>query len=293
MINRHWLNFMKSKTDSHSISHDLQIIARASAVYFGQCLQAVLLYRSALLIFVISEAFAYAGFVTFWYKAASSNPNQTIYTANGLVLYFTLAMFHHSIQHHAASRDLGSDIRLGRLTYCIIRPYPFLLQVTLRSIACTATYTVLLSPLLLTAFFVAPSLWREFSLYASSTLVFQYVTALSIALFCGWFVRLVVGLLAFDMAQIWGPDTFFIALYYAASGAIYPIDLLPDWALILAKWTPMYYMVGFPVLTLLHRIPEAEFQAECLRGLVVLLSTFLVMLFMWRRGIKKFEAIGI
>lgn len=284
---------MKQEILHHSLNKKIRVIARASFVYFGQCLQAVLLYRSALLIFVLSEAFAYAGFVTFWHKAASSNPHQTIYSATGLVLYFTLAMFHHSIQHHAASRDLGSDIRLGRLTYSIIRPYPFLLQVTLRSIASTATYTVLLSPILCVAFFLVPSIWIELTSHASSSVLLQYVSALALALLCGWFVRLVVGLLAFDMAQIWGPDTFFIALYYAASGAIYPIDLLPDWALAFVKWTPMYYMVGFPVLTLLNRIPTENFQTEFLRGTCVLLMTFIVMILMWRRGIKKFEAIGI
>jgi ABC-2 type transport system permease protein len=100
-------------------------------------------------------------------------------------------------------------------------------------------------------------------------------------------------MLAFDMAQIWGPDTFFIALYYAASGAVYPIDLLPVWALTLAKWTPMYYMAGFPVLTLMNRIPHQEFANELLRGAIVLTTLILVMFWMWRRGIKKFEAIGI
>ena len=95
---------------------------RASVIYIGQCVQAALLYRSALAIFLISEAFATAGFIAFWYKSAQSNPQQTFYRPMGLVLYFALVTFHHGIQHHAASRELGSDIRLGKLSCSLIRP---------------------------------------------------------------------------------------------------------------------------------------------------------------------------
>ncbi|MEI6833756.1 MAG: ABC-2 family transporter protein [bacterium] len=272
---------------------DMRIILRASLVYFSQCLQAVLLYRSALVIFIVSEGFAYAGFITFWYKAAQSNPAQQIYSPLNLVYYFALSMFHHSIQHHTASRDLGSDIRLGKLSYSIIRPFPFLLQATLRSVACTLVYIILLLPLLLLGLYFTPSLWQQFSASISSPAFSNFGLALILALLCGWFIRLVVGMLAFNMAQIWGPDTFFIALYYAASGAVYPIDLLPTWALTLVKWTPMYYMVGFPVLTLMGRIPPQDFYAECWRGTMVLTALLVIMFLMWRRGLRKFEAIGI
>jgi ABC-2 type transport system permease protein len=277
----------------NKVATDCRIILKSSWVYFSQCLQAVLLYRSALVIFVVSEGFAYAGFITFWYKAAQANPAQQLYSPAALVYYFALSMFHHSIQHHTASRDLGSDIRLGKLSYSIIRPFPFLLQATLRSIACTLVYIILLLPILLLGIFLTPSLFSQFTASLASPYLANYAAALILALLCGWFSRLVVGMLAFDMAQIWGPDTFFIALYYAASGAVYPIDLLPVWALTLAKWTPMYYMAGFPVLTLMNRIPHQEFANELLRGAIVLTTLILVMFWMWRRGIKKFEAIGI
>jgi ABC-2 type transport system permease protein len=284
---------MNTQTPIIKNQNNLKILLHASSVYFGQCLQTVLLYRSALAIFIVSEAFAYAGFITFWYKAAQSNPDQKLYTPMGLVLYFSLAMFHHSIQHHAASRDLGSDIRLGKLSYAIIRPYPFLLQAVLRSVACTLAYIILLSPLLIGALVLMPSLQTEFMTHISSATFTNYLAALALGLACGWLVRLVVGMLAFDMAQIWGPDTFFIALYYTASGAVFPIDLLPSWALTIAKWTPMYYMVGFPVLTITDRIPAELFWSECGRGFLVLGGVFVLMMAMWRRGIKRFEAIGI
>ncbi len=251
------------------------------------------MYRSALAIFVVSEAFAYAGIIAFWYGAANSNPNQAFYKPMALVLYFCLVSFHHGIQHHASSRDIGSDIRLGKLSYSIVRPFPFLLQAGLRSVAFTLTYSLLLAPLVVAAFIFVPDLWTTFCAGILPGAVWQYPVAAAIGLTAGWLVRMVIGVLAFDMAQIWGPDTCFIALYYAASGSVFPVDLLPVWALGIVKWTPMYYMVGFPVLTLMGRLNPVQFQTEALQGCVVVTLTFVILALMWRRGIKVFEAIGI
>ena len=268
-------------------------LLKASWVYFTQCLQTALVYRSSLAIFLGTEALAYAGFIAFWYKAATSNPSQTIYSPMALVLYFAIASFQHAIQHHASSRDIGSEIRLGKLSYAIIRPFPYLLQALLRSIAFSLTYAFLLLPLILGALFLVPGLQSEALLGISKITWWQFPAAMLIGLMASWLARIAVGLLAFDMSQIWGPDTFFIALYYSASGVVFPIDLLPPTLLKIAQWTPMYYMVGFPVLTFLGRLDFQTFITQASQGLIVLLITGAVVGFLWRRGIRRFEAIGI
>lgn len=268
-------------------------LLNASLVYFGQCLQAALTYRGALAIFILSEGIAYSGLLAFWYKSAASNPAQKLYTPMALVLYFAVASFHHGIQYHAASRDIGGEIRLGKLSYSIIRPFPFLLQAALRAAAFSLTYACLLLPLLGAAFVFVPGLFDSFSAGLTTVTLWQYPAAALLGLLAGGLARMVVGMFAFDMTQIWGPDTLFIALYYAGSGAIFPIDLLPVWAERIVKWTPMYYMVGFPVLTIMGRIPPDQFMAEASRGIVVVFSMFIVTVLMWRRGIRQFEAIGI
>jgi ABC-2 type transport system permease protein len=284
---------LKTATRHQFLPPDLLRIPKACVIFFGQCLQAALLYRAALAIFIVSEAFAYSGFIAFWYRAAESNPSQTIYRPMSLVLYFALASFHHGIQHHASSRDVGGEIRLGKLSYALIRPFPFLLQAMLRSMAFTLTYSVLLSPLLGVALIIVPGLWTELTQGLMQSMWWHYPLALGIGLFCGWLTRIMIGLIAFDMAQIWGPDTFFIALYFAASGAVYPIDLLPGWAMNAVQWTPMYYMVGFPVLTLMGRIASQDFVPQLVKGFYVIALLLVMVSLMWRRGLRKFEALGI
>lgn len=266
---------------------------KASLVHFGQCIQTALIYRSSLLIFLLTESFAYAGFIAFWVKAADSNSVQTLYSGLGLASYFVLASFHHAIQDHAAARDIGSDIRLGKLSYALIRPYPFLVSAVIRSTAFTTTRIVLLAPLLILAFALVPGLWNAISPMLHSDLFWQYPMTLILGIACAIVARIVVGMIAFDMNQIWGPDTMLIALYYATSGSVFPVDLAPTWLTSIARWTPTYYMTGFPTLVFMGRIPRVDFLAQWSQGLSVLGILTIFMNLQWRRGIKRFEAIGI
>ncbi len=102
-----------------------------------------------------------------------------------------------------------------------------------------------------------------------------------------------MGLAAFKMSQVWGPDTVLISLYYATSGVVFPMDLAPQWLQHFASWTPTYYMVSFPTLTMMGRYTESQFQMYAGRGLFVIAVLSLIIAAAWNRGIKTFEAVGI
>jgi ABC-type uncharacterized transport system permease subunit len=55
----------------------------------------------------------------------------------------------------------------------------------------------------------------------------------------------------------------------------------------------MYYMLGFPTLTVMGRINPHDFWPIAMQGLVVCMSSIVIMILMWKRGIKQFEAVGI
>jgi len=263
----------------------------ASLVHFGQCVQAAVMYRSSLAIFLATESVAYAGFIAFWYKAAESNTAQTIYTGLSLAAYFVLVSFHHSVQDHGASRDIGTEIRLGKLSYSLIRPYPYLWSVMVRMTAYTMTKSAMLLPLFAVIFIFVPNLWGSFAGSLSGLGIMQYVLASIVAILASMLSRLIVGMMAFHMSQIWAPDTMFIAVYYATSGSVFPMDLAPSWLYNLSTYSPAYYMTGFPVLVLMGRVEN--YAEQLTRGVMVCLVASILAAFMWTRGTRKFEAIGI
>lgn len=265
----------------------------AALVHFGQCIQAALIYRSALFIFLVTESFSYAGFIAFWYYAAQQNSAPSTYTGMMFVGYFVIVSFHHAIQDHASSRDIGSEIRLGKLSYAIVRPFPYLLLTSLRSMAFSLTRITLLTPLLVVALALVPRLFATIHGHQTTVLLWQYPLALLLSLATAIVTRTIIGFIAFDMNQIWGPDTMFIAIYFATSGSAYPIDLAPTWLQQVAAWSPAFYMAGFPTLVFLGKISPQEFLHGWSRGIVVFMIAVLVAGGMWRRGMRRFEAIGI
>jgi len=264
-------------------------------VHFLQCIQAALMYRSALGIFIVTESIAYSGCIAFWFKAAMDNPKSTIYTSMSLVTYFILALFHHGIQDHGASREIGGEIRLGKISYALVKPYPYVLTITVKSLAFILTRIFLLSPLLAAAFVFVPGLWQSLGQdeLSAVTRISHYLAAFLLGIIASILTRIAVGLLAFDMTQIWGPDTMLIALYYASSGAVFPIDIAPAWLQTIASYLPTYYMVGFPVLVFMGRLSADLFWSNFLTGLGVCSIMAGLIFLQWKRGLRKFEGVGI
>jgi ABC-2 type transport system permease protein len=138
-----------------------------------------------------------------------------------------------------------------------------------------------------------PNLWSSFSFNFAEHHLWHYVLTFLLAILASMLTRIIVGLMAFDMAQIWGPDTMLIALYYATSGSVFPIDLAPQWLQNVAKLSPAYYMTGFPTLVFMGRIRPEVFWESWARGLGVCAVLSLILAWQWSRGVRKFEAIGI
>jgi ABC-2 type transport system permease protein len=266
---------------------------RSALLTFAQGLSTSLMYRGSLAIFVVSESLAYAGYIAFWYRASQSSTASTIYNGLELVGYFTLAAFHHTIQDHQTARDVGSDIRLGRLSYAMIRPYPYLLQATARSAATFVSRLALLTPIFLLVTAFIPGFYQMIATDFTIIGGIYYLVALFVAAASAILTRLVVGMLAFDMTQIWGPDTMLIALYFATSGSVFPIDIAPSWLQQIALWSPTFYMTGFPTLVFIGRVSPEQFANYLMHAGIVFVVLSGIATLMWQRGIKRFEAIGI
>jgi ABC-2 type transport system permease protein len=214
------------------------------------------------------------------------------YTQSALLLYFLYASGHTIIQESRVSWNLSMGIRMGKLAASLLRPYPYLVSVVCSAAAFATIRFVILALLFAGVIALSDDLQAAAQAVSADTLA-RYVGVLALSLAIGWVLRIGIGLLAFDMTQTWGPELIFMSFYVAASGVSFPPDLLPAWIHQIVTWTPVYYMVGFPSLVLLGRVDGAAFDVQLTRGAVVFGLTALVVWLEWRRGMKKFEAVGI
>jgi ABC-2 type transport system permease protein len=275
-------------------------VFKAGLMMLTQQLSVQLGYRLAFAQVAVFEALGLAGTLFYWRAAAvAGNSAGTLsgYSVASIVVYFIVASSHMILEESGISRTLSMDIRTGKLAASLVRPFPFLIQPVAQGLAYSLSRFFMIGPVLLAIFAGVPQLRAFFVDVAQRdgtwTWIGAYLLALMLGLACNLVVRLILGVLAFDMTQTWGPELLFMSIFFALSGAVYPVDLLPAGLVEALSWTPLFYMQGLPNLVAIGRIAGDPLVAYLGRGAMVLSVTTVLLVIMWRRGIRKFEAIGI
>lgn len=267
-------------------------IAQATTVFFKQALAIEINYRFSLIQQAIGSVIAFTGLVYFWRAASINAVTQTNYTVATLTCYLLIAATQPMLQDSKVSTSISTAIRMGKLSSYLLRPYPYLMGIGAQAYAVAFLRALILFPLIGLAVYCI-----DYFSVMSQKLTLNNVCFFSLATLLGvticLFARIIVGLLAFDMTQTWGPELVFLAFYTMLGGEAFPLDLLPEPWFLIATWTPAFYMIGFPALVLIGRIPTEEFWNLFARGSLVAFITGLIVYWMWRRGLKRFEAVGI
>jgi ABC-2 type transport system permease protein len=278
-----------------TLGRRLANIAAATRLYYSQALSVEIVYRFALLQSFFGACVLLLGLISFWVAAGQGSGPGARYSPRELVAYFVVATAFGILHENRISWNLSAAIRMGKLSASMLRPYPYLGSVVAQAAAHATIRTALLVPLIAMLVAVVPALGGpeglEVAVWADRLGPLLAATVLSLA--AGWLSRIAIGLLAFDMTQTWGPEIIFQAVYAVASGIGYPPDLLPEGLAALVHWTPVYYMIGLPTLIALGRISPAAALPELAHGVIVVILVGALVTVLWRRGVGRFEAIGI
>ncbi len=132
-------------------------------------------------------------------------------------------------------------------------------------------------------YFVLPPDW--------TSLVFFLVSVVLTALL-QFFMSYTMAMLAFWVLEV---STFIFILFafeYAASGHLFPLDILPHWLERLLYFTPFPYQLYFPVSVYMGKTRGIELVHGLVIQLAWVLATYALARFAWNRGIKKYEAVG-
>lgn len=122
------------------------------------------------------------------------------------------------------------------------------------------------------------------------------VLAFGIAIWGGYAVRFLV-LYIMGMINFWttrGAAMFGIvtALELILSGRLVPLQLLPDWAEALASWFPFKWTFQFPIEVLIGRLDTGSVVAGLATQFAWAAGLGIVFTLVWRRAIRRYEAVG-
>jgi ABC-2 type transport system permease protein len=122
------------------------------------------------------------------------------------------------------------------------------------------------------------------------------IAAFLLACFLGFLVRTiwmwVLGLITFWTVRVGAIFDLYFALELLLSGRVVPLDLLPAWARGLANWLPYQWSFGFPIEVMIGRLTPEQVVQGFGWQLAWIVGGWLVVRWVWRRGLRRYSAVG-
>ena len=223
---------------------------------------------------------------------AGKGPQSTVgdYTLAEMISYYLLITIVDALT--AVNEDdwqIAADIKDGNISQFLLKPIDYLWYRLCLFLSGRVTYlAVAVTPLALFIlylhrYFVLPPGWTAFGCFLVSTVL----TAL-----LQFFMSYAMAMLAFWVLEV---STFIFILFafeYLASGHLFPLDILPPGLERALYFLPFPYQLYFPVSIYLGKTTGANLASGLLIQALWVIAAYGIARFAWRRGVKRYSAVG-
>src|SRR5439155_3901894 len=136
--------------------------------------------------------------------------------------------------------------------------------------------------------------FRDYLQLPSSVVIYLLsITSLVMAAFIQFFITYSLAMMAFWILEI---STIVFIVYsfeYFIGGQMFPVDIMPIGVQAVLKWLPFYYELFCPIAIFLGRLHGAELIQALIIQLCWLAVTWAVAQLMWKRGLGRYQAVGV
>lgn len=249
----------------------------------------VLAYRVNVLLLFLSQGFSLLVFVVLWQAIYSQNNQVGDYSLHQLIVYYSLSSFLGFVVWGVdVAWRVGDEINLGLITSYILRPVNYFWLTFSAVLAKVIFNLILVGLLVLGLYFFWPEGIGDLFSHGERNLFFALAVFFSFCLFFTFFFW--VGILAFWLGVIAGFNFFIRTVMVFLSGALVPLNLLPEALIQINRFLPFQYITWFPIQIFLGKIP---LEAKIFLPVIGWIGFFwLLGFFTFKKGLKKYEGFG-
>jgi ABC-2 type transport system permease protein len=130
--------------------------------------------------------------------------------------------------------------------------------------------------------------------YSTVTLtnILVAIPALIMGFFIGFLLTASVTSLAFWTTRVYSIHEFYYAMVLLFSGLFVPLSLMPKVIQDVAQYLPFQLSIYYPIELILGRLSSAQIIQGYVTGVVWLMAAIVIFNLMWRRGVKRYSAVG-
>lgn len=255
---------------------------------FGIYLQDGLAYRASGLIWVVTDLVTAATMPLVWAAASGSGTIGGFGSGDFVAYYLAMFVIGSFVTSHIMW-ELSMEIREGRFTVALLRPFSFYWFTFLRNLSWRILRTGLTAPFMLVLIFA----YRSFLGSVELHLGWEFWAALVGGHLVSITFVLMMSMLALFVQEAQSIFELYYVPFMFLSGYLFPIGLLPDWARTVAKLFPFYFTTGAPTEILIGRV-----SGEAARGVLLtqcgwIVFAYVAAQFLWRKGLRHYTAVGM
>ena len=185
--------------------------------------------------------------------------------------------------------QIAADIKDGNISQFLLKPINYLVYRLVLFFSGRVTYLAVAAiPL---AIFII-SLRQYFVLPATPLIFALFLFSMLLTALLQFFMSYAMAMLAFWVLEV---STFIFILFafeYIASGHMFPLDILPRGFSQILFFTPFPYQMYFPVAIYMGKVNGNALIQGLLVQAAWVAAAYGFAQFMWRRGIRKYSAVG-
>lgn len=259
---------------------------RAAPTLLRVAVAEMVAYRAEIVIWILTSTLPLI-MLFVWDRVAEGGPVQGFDQAD-FAAYFAAMLVVRQLAGSWVVWELNHQIRSGGLSPMLLKPLHPVAFFAAENLGDKPIRLLVLIPIV-----GALTLWRPALVGALDP---ASLPALALSLVLAWGlnfgVQLCFGCLAFHLDQSVGLFKVWFGLYALASGYLFPLALLPEWARALCEQLPFRAMLAFPVEIATGRVAgPALLQGLALQA-AWLAATLLLARWLWQSGVRRYEAFG-
>ncbi len=250
-------------------------------------------YRAEMVVWMLTTTMPLVS-LALWHAVAAGGGPLGIggrFGTSEITAYFLAGLIVRQLTSSWVVWEMNREVRTGTLSMRLLRPVHPLVAYSAENLAALPLRGALVLPVA-TILLVAVGPGH----LAHDWLMWPLLLA---ALVGAWLITFLcmscIGTLAFFLESTSSFFDIYLGLFFALSGYLFPIEFLTaraPWVASLVKALPFYYTLGFPIEVMLGMHSRADALARLGVEWGWAVAFFALTWWLWRRGMKRFNAYG-
>jgi len=246
-------------------------------------------YRANLIMYLLYWLVSPIIYLAVWTSIATANGDVNGFTANDFVTYYMILLIADQITSNIIIHIFAYKIQDGSLSGELIKPiHPLLNNTLVNDVAFKTLNLMWLTPIwLVLAFVFKPD-------FASVTLngILLSIPALVLGYMINFLLSGTIAALAFWTTRVFSIHEFYYALILLFAGQFVPLKLMPELIQTIARYLPFQLFMYLPIQMIQNNLSTNEIVQGYMTGLIWLVVAMTLFQLTWRRGIKRYSAVG-